>query len=388
LEIKIKFALKELSGMDNFIAVNTPLLNGNEKKYLNECIDTGWISSEGRFVKKLENDFSAYCGHKYGIAVANGSVALDIAVRALKEKYNWHDDDEVIVPSFTIISSAQSVIYNKLKPIFVDCESETWNIDVSKIESFITSKTKAIMVVHIYGLSTNMQPVIDLAKRYDLKIIEDAAQAHGQTYENMKCGSIGCISTFSFYANKHVTAGEGGIIITSDEILRDKCNYFRNLCFLPENRFVHNDLGWNYRMSNVQAAIGVAQLERLEEYIDIKKKMGNKYRQLLENIPAQLPVQKTNYAENHYWVFGIVLNDDVKFDAKEGMKRLASKGIGTRPFFYPMHKQPVFKKLGLLDDVARPVSERLYERGFYIPSGLALTDNQIETVANAVKEIF
>jgi perosamine synthetase len=372
----------------NFIPVNEPLLNGNEKKYLNECIDSGWISSDGHFVKKFEKDFSVHCGQKYGIAVANGSVAIDVAVRALKEKYNWRDDDEVIAPTFTIISSVQSIIYNRLKPVFIECDPITWNIDTSKIESFITPKTRAIMVVHIYGLPTNMQPVFDLAKKYDLKIIEDAAQAHGQTYRDMKCGAMGCVSTFSFYANKHVTTGEGGMILTSDEEIFEKCNYLKNLCFLPDNRFVHNDLGWNFRMSNIQAAVGVAQLERFGEFIKIKKRMGKKYQELLSDIPARLPAAKTDYAENHYWVFGIVLNDDVKFNAKTAMKKLFEKGIGTRPFFYPMHRQPIFEKMNLSDNVSRPTSERLHERGFYLPSGLALTDDQIEIVSKVVREIF
>lgn len=374
--------------MNNFIPVNEPLLNGNEKKYLNECIDTGWISSEGPFVKKLEEEFSAYCGQKYGIAVANGSVAIDVAIRALKEKYNWQKNDEIIVPTFTIISSAQSVVYNGLKPVFVDCEPLTWNIDTTKIEQMITPKTKAIMVVHIYGLPSDMQPIFDLAKKYSLRIIEDAAQAHGQSYKNQKCGGMSDISTFSFYPNKHITTGEGGMILTSDQELFEKCNYFKNLCFTAQNRFVHTELGWNFRMSNLQAAVGVAQFERLEEFIQIKKQMGEKYQSLLKDIPAQLPTQKTDYAENHYWVFGIVLNNDVKFNAKEAMKKLAENGIGTRPFFYPMHKQPAFIDMNFTDNISRPISERIYERGFYIPSGLALTDEQIETVAQKIRSIF
>ncbi|MDR2723754.1 MAG: DegT/DnrJ/EryC1/StrS family aminotransferase [Holosporaceae bacterium] len=374
--------------MNRFIPVNEPLLNGNEKKYLNECIDTGWISSEGRFIKKLEEDFSTYCHQKYGITVANGSVALDVAVRALKEKHNWQDNDEIIVPTFTLISSAQSVIYNKLKPIFVDCESVTWNMDTSKIEPAITTRTKAIMVVHIYGLPTDMQPIFDLAKKYDLKIIEDSAQAHGQTYFNKKCGGMGDISTFSFYANKHIAAGEGGMILTSDKDLFEKCNYFKNLCFQPEQRYVHNDLGWNFRMSNIQAAVGVAQFERLEQSIKIKKQMGKKYRELLSQIPAQLPMPKMDYAENHYWVFGIVLNDDVKFNAQVAREKLQQNGVGTRPFFYPMHQQPVLIRLKLSDKEYRPVSERLYDRGFYIPSGLGLDDEQIEKVVKEIRRLF
>lgn len=371
----------------SFIPVNEPLLNGNEKKYLNECIDTGWISSEGPFIKKLEDDFSKYCGQTYGIAVANGSVAIDVAIRALKEVYNWQENDEIIMPSFTIISCAQSAVYQGLKPVFVDAENLTYNIDVTQIEKFITPKTKAIMVVHIYGLPCDMNPILELAKKHNLKIIEDAAEAHGQSYYGSKCGSFGDVATFSFYPNKHITTGEGGMIMTSNEKIAEKCSYFRNLCF-TKDRFIHKDLGWNFRMSNLQAAVGVAQFEKLEEFIARKQKMGAIYQNLLKNLPLQLPKTEMPYAKNHYWVFGVVLNEDVKFNAKTAMQKLAENGVGTRPFFYPMHLQPALKKLGLTDDKPRPVCENIYERGFYIPSGLALSEAQMEIVAKKLKEIF
>ena len=370
-----------------FIPVNTPLLDGNEKKYLNECIDTGWISSEGAFVKKLEKEFSAYTGQKYGSCVANGSVAIDVALRAMKEVYGWQDNDEIIVPNFTIMSTAQSVVYNNLKPVFVDAEPITWNIDTSKIEEMITPKTRAIMVVHIYGLPTDMDKIFELAQKYDLKIIEDSAQAHGQTYRDKKCGGMSDISTFSFYANKHIACGEGGMVMTSSDELIEKINYFKNLCF-SKDRFVHYDLGWNFRMSNLQAAVAYAQFEKLDKSIEKKKIMGARYQELLKGIPAQLPLPKTDYAENNYWVFGLVLNDDVKFSAKEAMQKLADKDIGCRPFFYPLNEQPVFRKLGISDDIKRPVSSRLYERGFYIPSGLGLTDADMDRVVKEVRSLF
>lgn len=373
--------------MDNFIPVNEPLLNGNEKKYLNECIDTGWISSEGPFVKKLEKDFSAYTGQKYGSCVANGSVAIDAAVRAMKEVYGWQDGDEVILPDFTIISTAQSLIYNKLKPVFVDADPKTWNIDVTKIEETITSKSKAIMVVHIYGIPTDMEPVFKLAEKYNLRIIEDAAQAHGLKYNDRICGGMSDISTFSFYANKHIACGEGGLIMTSNDDLIEKVNYFKNLCF-SKDRFIHNDLGWNFRMSNLQAAVAYAQFERLESFIEKKKEMGKIYREAFKNLPVQMAPSKTFYADNNYWVFGMVINDDVKFDAKEAMTRLAQKGIGCRPFFYPLHKQPVLQKMGLSGNEEYPVSARLYERGFYIPSGLGLTNENQQKVIDEVKKLF
>lgn len=371
----------------NFIPVNEPLLNGNEKKYLSECIDTGWISSEGPFVKKLEEEFATYSGAKYATTVSNGSAALDLAIKALKEVYNFQNNDEIILPDFTIISSAQSIVYNGLKPVFIDSEPITWNMDTSKIEERITPRTKAIMAVHIYGLPTDMAPILALAKKYNLKIIEDAAQAHGQSYANSKCGSIGDIATFSFYANKHITCGEGGMVMTSNEQLFEKCKYFKNLCFEKE-RFVHNNLGWNFRLSNLQAAVAYAQFEKLENHITIKKQMGAKYQELLNSIPAQLPCPSKDYAQNHYWVFGLVLDDDVPFNAKDAIKALAKQGIGTRPFFRPMRMQPVFQKMDLIDKNQNPIAKRLYERGFYIPSGLNLTDEKIEYVATKLKELF
>ena len=381
----------------SFIAVNTPLFEGNEKKYLNQCIDTGWISSEGNFVKKFEEDFSKYCDQKFGIAVCNGSVAIDVAIRAIKETYHWQENDEIIVPTFTIISCAQSIIYNKLKPVFVDCDPLTFNIDVNLIEQAITKKTKAIMVVHIYGLPSDMSKILDIAKKYNLKIIEDSAEAHGQEYQwqenqnskKQKCGSFGEVSTFSFYANKHITTGEGGMILTSNPEIAKKCQYFRNLCF-GENRFVHEDLGWNFRMSNLQGALGVAQFEQIENFINKKKAIGKLYQDLLKNIPAQLPLHSTNYAQNHYWVFSIILNDEVKFDAKQAMKILHDNGIGTRPFFFPLHQQPILKKMGFCDNdnIARDVSKKIYQRGFYIPTGLGITQEQQIIVVKKVEELF
>lgn len=369
----------------NSIPVNEPLLNGNEKKYLNECIDTGWISSEGPFIKQFEEQLAARMGRNYGIAVSNGSVALDAAVAALK----IGQGDEVILPSFTIISCASAIVRAGAIPVVVDSHPDTWNMDVSQIEAKITPRTKAIMVVHIYGLPVDMEPVLALADKYGLQIIEDAAEMHGQTYKGRPCGSFGAISTFSFYPNKHITTGEGGMVLTDDEHLAERCRSLRNLCFQPQQRFVHEELGWNFRMTNLQAALGVAQLERLDEFVDRKRHMGQYYTKLLSDIPGlQLPVPKTNYADNIYWVYGIVLKDDVSFDAKEAMRRLAQYKIGTRPFFWSIHEQPVFRNLGLFDRESCPVAERIARRGFYIPSGLALTDEQMEQVAHTLKEVI
>lgn len=369
--------------MINSVPVNEPLLNGNEKKYLNECIDTGWISSEGPFINKFEELFAARIGRKHGIAVTNGSAALEAAVAALGLKAG----DEVIMPTFTIISCAIAVVRAGALPVLVDSDPATWNMDVSQIEGAITKNTRAIMVVHIYGLPVDMTPVLELAENYHLKIVEDAAEMHGQTYNGKPCGGFGDVSTFSFYPNKHMTTGEGGMIVTDSAEIAERCRSLRNLCFLPLKRFVHEDIGWNLRMTNMQAALGLAQLERLDEFVARKRRMGLRYTEALKDVRGvQFPLPKTDFASNIFWVYGMVLDDSMPFDAEEAMKRLDQKKIGTRPFFFPMHEQPVFRRMGLFKDARFPVAERLARRGFYIPSGLALTDDQISHVVDAVLE--
>lgn len=368
-----------------FIPVNTPLLDGNEKKYLEECIDTGWISSEGAFVKRFEEGIAAYVGRKYGVAVCNGSVALDLAVEALQ----LQKGDEVIMPTFTIISCAAALVRRGVKPVLIDADPVTWNMDVSQIEDKITAHTKAIMVVHLYGLPVNMDVVNDIAKRHHLHIIEDGAEAHGLEYKGKKCGGFGTISILSFYPNKHITTGEGGMVLTDDETLKERCVSFRNLCHSKERRFYHEDLGYNFRMSNIQAAVGVAQLERIEEHLEKKRALGQAYQEELNGISKlQLPVSETEYAQNLYWVFGMVLDQGVPFDAIGAMERLADRGVGCRPFFYPMHLQPVFRKMGLFVGESYPIAERLGERGFYVPSGLGVTEEQIQYIAEQIKEIL
>ncbi len=368
------------------IPVNEPLLDGNEKKYLVECIETGWISSEGSFVKKFEEQFASSVDRQYGISVCNGTAALDIAVAAL----DIGPGDEVILPSFTIISCASAIVRTGAMPVVVDSDPYTWNMNVTQIEEKITKRTKAIMAVHIFGLPVDMDPILKLADRYGLKIIEDAAEMIGQTYKGRACGSFGDISTFSFYANKHITTGEGGMIVTDDKELAEKCRSLRNLCFgKGKKRFVHEQLGWNFRMTNLQAAVGLAQLEKLEEHVARKRQMGKLYTELLKDVPGlQLPLAATDYAENIYWVYGLVLKDEVNFDAFEAMKMLSEYNIGTRPFFWPMHEQPVFKNMGLFENEKLPVAEKLARRGFYLPGGLALTEEQIKKVAKAVQEVM
>ena len=371
--------------MTNFIPVNEPLLDGNEARYLKECISTGWISSEGPFIERFEQGIAKLTGRKHAIAVSNGTAAIDVAIECL----GITKGDEVIVPSFTIISCLQQIVRVGAIPVLVDSDLATWNMDVAKIEEKITARTKAIMVVHIYGLPVDMKPVLEIAARYALKVIEDAAEMIGQTYYGQPCGSFGDISTFSFYPNKHITTGEGGMVLTDNDEFAERCKSLRNLCFTSEKRFIHESLGWNFRMSNLQAAVGLAQLEQLPKFIIKKRKIGETYINLLSKIDCiQLPLVETNYAKNIYWVFGILINESHNFDSKAAMSRLRSKGIGTRPFFYPMHQQPVLKKMGLFHNEVHPNSESMYKRGFYIPSGLALNEMQMNRVAEEVCSLF
>lgn len=368
-----------------FIPVNEPLLDGNEKKYLCECIDTGWISSEGPFVKEFEQKMSATVGRKHGVAVSNGTAALEVAVQAL----GIGEGDEVIMPTFTIISCAMAVTKLGAVPVLVDSDLYTWNMNVDEIEAKITDRTKAIMIVHLYGLPVEVDKILALAKKYKLKVIEDAAEMHGQTYYGKPCGCFGDISTFSFYPNKHVTTGEGGMVVTDDEELAERCRSLRNLCFRKDVRYVHDEISDNYRFTNLQAAVGLAQLERLDEFIERKRAMGRYYTEQLHGVKGLiLPITKTDYADNIYWVYGVVLDKEIETDNRTLQKMLAEEGIGSRTFFWCMHEQPVYRNMGLYADESYPNAEYLARKGFYIPSGMALTKEQMEQVVIGVRKVM
>lgn len=369
----------------DFIPVNEPLLDGNEKKYLCECIDTRWISSEGPFVREFEQKMSSTVHRKYGIAVSNGTAALEVAVRAL----GIGRGDEVIIPAFTIISCAMAVTKAGAVPVLVDSDLYTWNMYADEIEAKITPRTKAVMLVHLYGLPAQVDKILSVAQKYNLKIIEDAAEMHGQTYNGKPCGSFGDISTFSFYPNKHITTGEGGMVVTDDGNLAERCRMLRNLCFRKDVRYVHDEIGSNYRFTNLQAAVGLAQLERLDEFVNRKREMGRYYTEYFGDIKGlRLPVEKTEYAYNIYWVYGIVLEDNIPADNKLVQKLLAEEGIGSRPFFWCIHEQPVYQNMGLFADETYPDAEYLARRGFYIPSGLALTRAQMDKVIEKVVKVI
>jgi perosamine synthetase len=323
------------------------------------------------------------CNRKLAFAVSNGSAALELAVQAI----GIGKGDEVIMPTFTIISCALAVIRAGATPVYVDADQQTWNMKVEDIEPLITERTKAIMAVHIYGITVDMDPLLEISKRYNLRVIEDAAEVIGQTYKGRPSGSFGDISTLSFYPNKHITTGEGGMVLVDDDELGERCKSLRNLCFGKKDRFVHQELGWNFRMSNLQAAVGVAQLERLPQTLEKKREIGRMYHQHLEgNESFTLPLARNDYCENIYWVFGIISKDESR-DAKWWMNKLAEQGIGTRPFFYPMHLQPVLQ-IGSHSENNFPNSEKITKYGLYLPSGLNLGESLIEKISKLIKQIM
>jgi len=375
------------------IPVNEPLIGEKEIEYVLDCLHTGWISSAGKYLESFEQAWASYCGMRYGIAVSNGTTALQVAVACL----GLQPGDEVILPTFTIISCAQAVTYNGGIPVLVDSEPRTWCMDVNQVAAKITPRTRAIMPVHIYGHPVDMDPIIFLAKKHGLWIIEDAAEAHGAEYLSgrdttdevwRRCGNLGDISVFSFYANKLVTTGEGGMVLTNDPKVAEQARSLRNLCFHREQRFYHTELGHNFRLTNLQAAIGLAQIERMPETIIKKRWIGETYTQRLKHIPTiQLPVEEP-WARQVYWMYGLVLDESTGLNAVEFAKRLLAEGIETRPFFLGMHEQPVFTNQGLFKGEKYPISERIARQGLYLPSGLTLTEVQLEQVCQAVEKIL
>ncbi|MDA2932519.1 DegT/DnrJ/EryC1/StrS family aminotransferase, partial [Nitrospinae bacterium AH-259-F20] len=359
-----------------------PLLGRKEAEYVAECIRTGWISSAGRFVDEFERAWADYCGMKHGVAVSSGTAALQVAVGCL----DLEPGDEVIMPTFTIISCAMAVVEMGGVPVLVDSDERTWCMDVGQVEDKITPRTRAIMVVHMYGHPVDMDPMLDLADKHGLAIIEDAAQVHGAEYTGRKCGGLGEISTFSFYSNKIITTGEGGMLLTNDDIHAEKARCLRNLCFIQERRFFHKRLGYNFRLTNMQAAVGLAQVQRVEELVARKRSIGAAYTERLCDIKVlQLPVEEP-WAKNVYWMYGLVLDESTGLDAVAFAERLAERGVMTRPFFLGMHEQPVFHDMGLFKGEVYPIAERLARQGLYLPSGLPLTEEQIDTVCQAVRD--
>ena len=365
--------------------VSKPYITKKNVSSVAKVIKNNWISSDGPEVKKFENQFSKVFQRKYSIAVSSGTAALEIAIKCLNLKKN----DEVIIPNFTIISNALAVIKQNLIPVPVDCNLSNWNIDLNDLKKKITKKTRAIIITHIYSFSNDMDEILKILKNKKIHIIEDAAEVIGLKYKNRMCGSFGDISTFSFYANKQITTGEGGMISTNNRKIYDKCKSLRNLCFGIKNRFNHNDIGWNYRMTNIQAALGLSQLKDLNKIVQKKMLIGKEYYNRLKlNKNIQILPPKINYSKNIYWVVGIVIKNKI-MTSENLARKLLKFGISSRPFFYPMNKQYILKKMKVFNSTnSYPNSSYLSKYGLYLPSYFALKNKEIKYISDVINNLL
>jgi perosamine synthetase len=363
---------------EDFIPVSEPFLRGNEKKYVMDCLETTWISSLGKYVKLFEEEFAKFCGCSYGASVCNGTVALQLALSVLGIK----PGDEVVVPSLTFVATANAVHHLGAKPVFVDSENETWTIDPGFIEKKITPKTKAIIPVHVYGHPANMDPIMEIAEKHNLFVVEDAAEAHGATYKGKKVGSIGHVGCFSFYGNKIITTGEGGMCVTNDEKLYEALQFAKDHCMGYEKRYWHPKIGFNFRMTNIQAAIGVAQLEQISSILAKRERDEQLYKKLLKGVGSITPQPRASWAKPVYWMHSVLFEDSFGVSRDEVMKKLKEKKIDSRPFFYPNHLLPPYnteEKLAVCEEIAR--------KGINLPSSTGLSEEKIRRVCNALKEI-
>lgn len=363
-----------------FISISQPVLEGNEAKYIQECLRTNWISSQGKFVKRFEKAFAGYCGVKYGVANSNGTTALHLALLALGIKAG----DEVIVPDLTFASPVNAVVYVGARPVFVDVDKETWNIDTTKIEKALTSRTKAIIVVHLYGRPCQMRPILKLAKKHHLFIIEDCAEAHGAQYHGKKVGSFGEISCFSFYGNKIITTGEGGMCLTNNKNLAEKMRILLNHGMDPNKKYWHKQVGFNYRLTNLQAAVGLAQLEKINWLLNKRTKIANLYNYLLKDIPGITVVKPEPRTRLVCWMYSILVDPKIsRVDRNQLMATLKKNNIETRPLFYPLHQMPPYKKY-VKKGQAFKAAQYLSVRGLSLPSGGNLTSKEVRYIAGTV----
>ena len=375
------------------IPVNTPLLEEEDIKTAEQALREGWFSSAGRYVEEFEANWAAFCGAKHGIAVSNGTTALEVAVQALQ----IGKGDEVIMPSYTIISCAGAIVRAGAIPVLVDCDNFHFNMNIADIEAKITPRTKAIMLVHMFGHPVDMDALLTVARKHGLKIIEDAAQAHGARYlsnrntskpEWKNCGGLGDVSTFSFFANKLITTGEGGMVVTNDDAIAARSKSLRNLCFRPERRFLHTELGHQFRLTSLQSALALGQIRRIDKIVEKKRQTAKRYREHLSGLQMLQLATEEPWAKSVFWVNWLVLDESCGLDAVQMAQALKAKGVETRPFFLGMHEQPVFHDMGLFKGQAYPVTERIARQGLYLPSGLALKDEELDQVCAAVHAVL
>ncbi len=361
------------------LPVSAPIIGDKELLYVSDCLLTGWVSSAGKYIPQFEKEFSQFCNCDYGVATSSGTTALHLALEVL----GIGPGDEVIVPTLTFIATANAVKYAGATPVFVDSEIDTWNINPDLIKEKITKRTKAVMPVHLFGHPCKMDSIIDICKENELYIIEDAAEAHGALYKGQKAGSMGEIVVFSFYGNKLITTGEGGMIVTNSADIASKAKILRDHGMSPDTKYIHPYLGYNYRMTNMQAALGVAQLERIDELINAKRKMASIYIENLKEVPGLRMPPNEPWAVNSYWLFSVII-DEKEFGVSRDrlISMLKDKGIDSRPVFYPVHKQPIYNT----NDEC-PVAEYLSANGISLPSSANLQSSEIDRVCEAIKQI-
>ncbi|KKP43500.1 MAG: hypothetical protein UR31_C0004G0006 [Parcubacteria group bacterium GW2011_GWA2_33_14] len=365
-----------------FIPVASPALIGNEKKYVLDCLKTNWISSIGKYVTLFERAFSKYIGVKHALTCSNGTVALHLALLALGIK----NGDEVLCPTLTYIATANSILYVGAKPVFLDCQKDTWNIDPAKIEEKITKKTKAIIIVHLYGHSCDMEDILKIAKKHNLYVIEDSAEALGSKYllagrqgKGKMCGSFGDIATFSFFGNKVITSGEGGMVVTNNDELAKKVALLKNQGMDTNKRYWHPVLGYNYRLTNVQSAIGLAQLENIGKFILKRRRIAKMYSRYLKNIEGITLSLEKDYTFHSYWMYCILIEKEYGVDRDRLMSLLEKQGIQTRPFFYPIHTMPAYQAL---HHYGLDVSEEISRKGISLPTFYDLSEDQVKYIAH------
>ena len=362
-----------------YFPVAEPKFGDAELRYVIECVLSGWVSSAGKFVTRFEEQFSEFCETKFGVSSSSGTTALHLSLLALGIGYG----DEVIVPSLTFIATANAVTFTGAKPVFVDSEPDTWNIDPAEIKRAITAKTKAIIPVHVYGHPANMDPILDIAREYNLSVIEDAAEAHGALYKGKKVGSLGDMGIFSFYGNKIVTTGEGGMIATDNEELAEKMRIFRDHGMDPKRRYWHPVIGYNYRITNIQAALGVAQMERIDQIVEQKRRNAVLFAKGLQNVSGITLPPEATWAKNVYWLYSILVDaESFGISSRDLRKLLKERGIETRPLFPPVHQQPIYNTGQNL-----PVCEKLSRCGLSLPSSVNLTGGEIEKIVNEIRNI-
>ena len=360
------------------IPVFEPWLPDNVRRYVLDCVESGWISSLGEYVPRFERAFSRFCGTAHGVATANGTTAIHLALAVL----GVGPGDEVLVPDLTFVATANAVRYTGATPVLVDVDPGTWGMDPHQARAKLTPRTKAILPVHLYGHPVEMDPILDLADRHGLWVVEDAAEAHGARYKGRPVGGLGHLGCFSFYGNKIVTTGEGGMVVTDDPALAEQLAFLRDHAMDPKRRYYHPAVGFNYRMTNIQAAIGCAQLEAIDEIVARRRRIAEVYARGLAGIPGLGPQPRAGWAEPVCWMFSVLVEEAFGLDRAEVITGLRERGVDSRPFFVPLHELPPYRA-----GAPYPVAEALGRKGLNLPSGNRLTPEQIETVCRALREL-